>query len=635
MKIVLVIDQFDDSNNGTTVTARRFRQQLVARGHEVTVLAGGEPYEGKYCAPVHKIPIFEGLIESQGMKFAKPDEEAYYNAFKGADIIHFYVPFKFCRVGEKIARQMNIPTVAAFHCQPENVTSSIHMGKLKLPNEFLYRYFYRIMYRKFDNIHCPSQFIADQLEKRSYGARLWVISNGVDDAFRAPEIRPERSGDEFRVLMIGRLSGEKRQDLIIRAAALSRYGDRIKITLAGKGPKEKYYRKLAKKLAVSVEFGFYSQDELIEVINSSDLYIHASDAEIEGISCMESLACGLVPVISDSPLSATPQFALDEKCLFKAGDPKDLADKIDWWIEHPEEKAALSGKYAEQQDENRVSACVAKAEEMYRCAIEQHHRCGYRKLPLTRLQKLSSPNPAKIRRKFLYGGNVRRFFFTAATTLIGCLLWVINTFWNGLRVEGRENLKKLDSGAVSVMNHVHPMDCTMAKVALMPRLIWYVSLSRNLSLPFVGWLIKLCGGMPLPECPKNEPAEMTVLRKGVKRHLEMGDLVHIYPEGILVTRHKGLREFHNGAFVMAAENGKPILPMVMKERKGRGFWFWRRKTVFTLHICEPVYPDASLKFKAQVIDLKTRVTAAMNDALAERENAPCAELGEQAETAEI
>lgn len=35
MKIVLVIDQFDDSNNGTTVTARRFAGQLrkIGRAH--------------------------------------------------------------------------------------------------------------------------------------------------------------------------------------------------------------------------------------------------------------------------------------------------------------------------------------------------------------------------------------------------------------------------------------------------------------------------------------------------------------------------------------------------------------------------------------------------------------------------
>lgn len=55
---------------------------------------------------------------------------------------------------------------------------------------------------------------------------------------------------------------------------------------------------------------------------------------------MEALACGLVPVIANSPLSATPQFALDDRSLFQAGNAGDLADKIDYWIEHPEERAA-------------------------------------------------------------------------------------------------------------------------------------------------------------------------------------------------------------------------------------------------------------------------------------------------------
>lgn len=73
--------------------------QLRRRGHEVVILAGGAPCEGKICAPVHRIPVFQKLIESQGMCFAKPDEEAYYTAFKDADIVHFYMPFRFCRRG--------------------------------------------------------------------------------------------------------------------------------------------------------------------------------------------------------------------------------------------------------------------------------------------------------------------------------------------------------------------------------------------------------------------------------------------------------------------------------------------------------------------------------------------------------
>ena len=245
MKIVLVIDQFDDSNNGTTVTARRFAGQLRRRGHEVVILAGGAPCEGKICAPVHRIPVFQKLIESQGMCFAKPDEEAYYTAFKDADIVHFYMPFRFCRRGEELARQMGIPTVAAFHVQPENITSSIFLGKNRRVNDFLYWWFYKVFYNRFDHIHCPSAFIARQLESHGYGAKLWVISNGVADAFRPAQVprAPELEG-RFTILMIGRLSGEKRQDLIIEAAKRSKYADRLQLVFAGKGPKEKAYPSL-------------------------------------------------------------------------------------------------------------------------------------------------------------------------------------------------------------------------------------------------------------------------------------------------------------------------------------------------------------------------------------------------------
>ena len=121
MNIVLVIDQYDDGNNGTTVTARRFAHELRKLGHKVTILAGGEPAEHKICAPMHKIPIFQKLIESQGMRFAKPNDQAYYEAFKDADVVHFYMPFRFCRRGEELARQLGVPTVSAFHVQPEDV----------------------------------------------------------------------------------------------------------------------------------------------------------------------------------------------------------------------------------------------------------------------------------------------------------------------------------------------------------------------------------------------------------------------------------------------------------------------------------------------------------------------------------
>ena len=84
--------------------------------------------------------------------------------------------------------------------------------------------------------------------------------------------------------MVGRLSGEKRQDLIIEAAKKSRYADKIQLVFAGTGPKEKEYRRLSAGLAHPPIMGFYGQEELLRLLNSCDLYVHASDAEIEGIS---------------------------------------------------------------------------------------------------------------------------------------------------------------------------------------------------------------------------------------------------------------------------------------------------------------------------------------------------------------
>ena len=48
MKVLLVIDQFDNANNGTTISARRFAETLGRHGNEVRVVSTGEAADGKY-----------------------------------------------------------------------------------------------------------------------------------------------------------------------------------------------------------------------------------------------------------------------------------------------------------------------------------------------------------------------------------------------------------------------------------------------------------------------------------------------------------------------------------------------------------------------------------------------------------
>lgn len=110
-------------------------------------------------------------------------------------------------------------------------------------NNVIYSFFRNSFINRFTHIHCPSRFIAGELENHGYTAQLHVISNGVDRCFRyRKQAKPACWEDQFVILMIGRLSNEKRQDVLIDAVKKSRHADRIRLVLAGPGPQPQKIR---------------------------------------------------------------------------------------------------------------------------------------------------------------------------------------------------------------------------------------------------------------------------------------------------------------------------------------------------------------------------------------------------------
>jgi hypothetical protein len=230
----------------------------------------------------------------------------------------------------------------------------------------LYEWFRDDFYNEFTHIHCPSPFIAGQLKEHGYQAKLHIISNGVSDEFypRVRQKEPELV-HKFVILMIGRYSEEKRQDVLIEAVKRSAHSHRIQLILAGQGPKERSLRWQGRSLRYPPIMGFFDTERLCELMAMSDLYVHAADVEIEAIACLEAVASGLVPVIADSPLSATSQFALDHRSLFEAGNVDDLAERIDWWYEHATARHQMARIYAESANQYRLKNSIRKAEQMF------------------------------------------------------------------------------------------------------------------------------------------------------------------------------------------------------------------------------------------------------------------------------
>ncbi len=378
MIVTIVCDVLGEENNGTTIAAMNLIRYLKRQGHIVRILCADQNKKGQEnCWVVPNMNFGKTLnkyIEKVGVTLAKPVEDIIRDCIKGSDVVHILIPLYLSMNAIKIAKEYDIPMTASFHMQAENLTSYFKLNNVKFINTAVYKIIYKYVYQYVDKIHFPTKFIEEIFEKNIKKTTPGcVISNGVNDYVKKENIeKPIEYQNKIVILTTGRYAREKSQDTLIKAIYHSKYKDKIQLILGGQGIKEKEYRKLAKNLPIQPLFKFYSRTEIIDVLNYADIYVHPAEIELEGISCIEAIACGKLTIVSNSKLSATKEFAVDERCIFKCRKPKDLARVIDYWIDHPEEKKIIEDKYLHSALAFNQEKCMEKMEQMLFDAIKVH-----------------------------------------------------------------------------------------------------------------------------------------------------------------------------------------------------------------------------------------------------------------------
>lgn len=348
LTIVMVVDTSGNRGNGTSNSALQWAEELERQGHTVRLVGIGAP---EYPARVNHVPLVSWVAKKQQMQFAEPSDTLFRAAFLGADVVHIYTPFRFGSRACHIARRMGVAVTAGYHVQPENVTYSA--GPLKyVPgiDSFIYWLFKHWLFKNIDHIHIPTELGAQLLRSHGYKARLHVISNGYEPRFVPKRQRP---GDEppskpVHIVASGRLTNEKDHITLIKAVARCRHANDIRLTIAGTGPlKRKLQREADRLLVRPASIGFHRNADMPALLRSADLFVHPSIADLESVSVIEGMASGLVPIIAKSDLSAAGHFALREESLFPVRDVQALADRIDWWLDHPAELNEWGAVYAE------------------------------------------------------------------------------------------------------------------------------------------------------------------------------------------------------------------------------------------------------------------------------------------------
>lgn len=371
MRIAFVTDTYEDGIAGGVVTAVRFVEALRQR-HEVTVVATGRAAPGKVVLPGFQLPLH--AMRENRFTFGWPSRAILERVFAEADVVHLNFPFLLGFGGVRVARRMGVPVVAAFHVQPGNLLLNVGVRSQWL-TRWMYRCWVRGFFQLADAVVCPSAFAAERLKAAGLAVPIWVVSNGVPAcrpraAIRSPAQRP----GPHVLLSLGRLAREKRHDVVIDAVARCRHRAQIRLVIAGAGPLERPLRARAARLGLAVEFGFVSDARLAELFTEAQLFVHASEVELEGMAVLEAMAAGLPVLVANAPDSAARRFASGPDFLFRPGDPDDLAAHLDRLLDSPAALAEGSRRSLEQAVQHDFQRSARSLEHLYETVVADRGR---------------------------------------------------------------------------------------------------------------------------------------------------------------------------------------------------------------------------------------------------------------------
>lgn len=183
--------------------------------------------------------------------------------------------------------------------------------------------------------------------------------------------------------------------------------------------------------------------------------------------------------------------------------------------------------------------------------------------------------------------------------------------FRGLRIKGKKNLKYLKKDRfILVSNHVHVLDAIWIGALIFPRKIYVTMLQSNLGLPFVGKLLRIAGGIPIPETKEHMVHFLDELRTELSKKTP----VLVMPEASIKPYHIGIRKFLSGAFRFAADADAKILPFVFVYKNPNFIQkLYIKKPRIHLHILEPVEVEYG-ETKQQTLTLtKNKVHKIMSD----------------------
>lgn len=326
MRIGLFTDSYPPYINGVSTSVATLKRALEKQGHivyVVTVSNNALKYEYDQEERIVKVPgIPIGIYD---YRLSRIYPLSMINTMKNwnLDVVHSHTEFGIGILARLFAKQFNIPLVHTYHTLYEDYTHYITHGYFEKSSKKIVEYLTKFYCDKTatELIVTTNKIYKLFREKYKFEKNIHIVPTGMEvEKFFKENVnykdvdRLKRKlgiqRKDFVILFVGRLASEKNVEFLINCQKeLVKKIKNIKLLIVGDGPDKEKYEELSKENGLENNIIFNGKaawEEMPIYYHCADLFATASTTETQGLTVIEAMASGVVPLcIEDEAFLST------------------------------------------------------------------------------------------------------------------------------------------------------------------------------------------------------------------------------------------------------------------------------------------------------------------------------------------
>lgn len=316
MRIGIFSETYTPYISGLVTSELMLKKALEKKGHTVYVVTANLTdfkYEYNEEERVLRIPgIPTGIYDS---RLTSIYPIAAVNKIKSwnLDVIHSQTEFAIGTFARLFAKQYNIPLVHTYHTMYEDYIHYITKGYFQKSSKKLVEYF-----TKFYCETTATELIVPTnktyklfKEKYKFEKNVHIIPTGIEvERFFKENINIRKIQElkkhlgltkkDFVIVFVGRLAQEKNIEFLLKSQKeLVKKHPNIKLLIVGDGPDKEEYELYVKKEKLTQNILFTNKvawEDIPYYYHCGDVFATASHTETQGLTVIEAMASGLVPL---------------------------------------------------------------------------------------------------------------------------------------------------------------------------------------------------------------------------------------------------------------------------------------------------------------------------------------------------